>query len=91
MKECPFCEGCAQVERNSNIFHGQNYSDRYPPDVAKQEHGFRVRCVKCGCQTCWWHFKHEAIATWNKRHLSHTSGIKSAYLSILQRVRTARR
>lgn len=70
IKKCPHCGSDAELEEDRNIFHGQCYSDRYPPAVANQDHGYRIRCVKCGCQTCWWHYKKEAIEIWNKRHLT---------------------
>ncbi len=70
IKECPFCGSDAVFVRDPNIFYGQSYSDRYPKDVANQNHGFRIRCVKCGCCTCWWHYKTEAIKIWNNRHLT---------------------
>ena len=73
LKECPFCGSDAELEEDRNIFHGQNYSDRYSPDVARQDHGYKIRCVKCGCQTCWWHYKREAIEAWRKRHLTNSS------------------
>lgn len=67
LKKCPFCASCAEIQRDRHIFHGQIYSDRYPPSVAKQDHGYRVRCLKCGCQTCWWHYLKEAVGVWSKR------------------------
>ena len=73
LKECPFCGGLAGLERDSNIFQGQCYSDRYQPSVANQDHGYRIRCGKCGCQTCWWHFKAEASKAWDSRHLTPTA------------------
>lgn len=74
LKECPFCGSDAELEEDRNIFHGQSYTDRYPPDVARQDHGYKIRCVKCGCQTCWWHYKQEAVEAWNKRHLTTSQG-----------------
>ena len=67
LKPCPFCGGEATLERSSTIFIGQVYSDRYKEPIASQNHGFSVRCNKCGCQTCWWHKEKEAIEAWNKR------------------------
>lgn len=65
---CPCCESKrVDMERNDSIFHGQNYSDRYPPEAAKQNHGFRARCGNCGLQTCWWHYKQEVVTYWNGR------------------------
>jgi len=66
---CPFCGfPLHEVERSKGIFFGQTYSDRYPEGVAKQNHGFSIRCEGCGCQTCWWHYDWEAIKAWNNRH-----------------------
>jgi hypothetical protein len=67
MKPCPHCGHPAETEIDASVFYGQIYSDRYPPKVAEQNHGFRVRCVMCGCQTCWWHYESEAIEAWDKR------------------------
>ena len=64
---CPCCGGAAKVERDGRIFTGQDYGGRYPPEVAKQNHGFQVRCQKCGLQTCWWHYESEAVEHWNAR------------------------
>ncbi len=65
---CPFCDGIAELEINHTIFKGQNYSNKYPPEVATQMHGFRIRCIKCGGQTCWWHYEEEARKAWKKRY-----------------------
>jgi len=53
---------------DGTIFRRQVYSDRYPKNVAKQDHGYQIRCGKCGCQTCWWHYKKEAVNIWNTRN-----------------------
>ncbi len=63
---CLHCGSLGELERDPNIFHDQIYSDRYPHDVAIQDHGFRIRCINCGCQTCWWHYEQEAKDAWNK-------------------------
>lgn len=55
------------LERHSSIFAGQIYSDRYPEPICRQHHGFKVRCGKCGMQTCWWHYEKEAKEAWNLR------------------------
>ena len=68
IKSCPFCGGISVVCMDGTIFRGQVYSDRYPKNVAKQDHGYQIRCGKCGCQTCWWHYKKEAINIWNTRN-----------------------
>ncbi len=75
LNPCPHCNALAELEEDSRIFEedsriflGQDYSDRYPEKVARLNHGYRVRCVKCGCQTCWWHYANEAINAWNTRH-----------------------
>ena len=65
--QCPFCNSDPEMQEDPTVFVGQVYSNRYPSKVAKQNNGFRIRCVRCGCQTCWWHYKTEAIETWNKR------------------------
>lgn len=68
LKSCPFCgEPAATVERDGKVFQGQYYTDAYPEPVASQNHGFRVRCECCGCQTCWWHYMGEALHFWNSR------------------------
>lgn len=67
IKSCPFCGGTAWLEMDSNIFWGQCYSDQYPSSIANQNYGYRIRCEKCGCQTCWWHFKAETNRVWNIR------------------------
>ena len=64
---CPCCGCDAGIDRDNSIFNGQNYGDRYPPEVAKQNHGFKVRCHGCGIQTCYWHYELEAVEAWNKR------------------------
>lgn len=65
LAECPHCL-CADVEmeRSESIFYGQDYSERYPREIALQNHGFRARCPKCGCQTCWWHYESEVVDAW---------------------------
>ena len=68
LKPCPFCGSDAEMERDNTVFAGQIYSDRYPNPVDRQRHGFRARCSKCGCQTCWWHYQYEAEVAWNARH-----------------------
>lgn len=65
IKNC-FCGSPAELERNSAVFVRQDYSDRYEKPISLQAHGFRVRCIKCGMQTCWWHLKDEAVSIWNK-------------------------
>ncbi len=67
LKPCPTCGKLASVNRDSSVFQGQNYGDRYPHDVAIQAHGYQVRCLVCGLQTCWWHYESEAIEAWNRR------------------------
>jgi hypothetical protein len=64
---CPCCGSDADMERDSSIFQGQVYSDRYPEEVAKQSHGFKIRCHGCGLQTCYWHYKQEAVDAWSLR------------------------
>jgi len=64
---CPFCGGEAELETDRNIFHGQIYSDRYPSEVARQDHGYRVICLVCRCRTCWWHYEEEAQRAWDSR------------------------
>jgi hypothetical protein len=32
---------------------------------------WRVRCEKCGCQTCWWHSEQAARRAWNTRAAGH--------------------
>ncbi|MFA5921208.1 MAG: hypothetical protein WC856_07935 [Methylococcaceae bacterium] len=72
---CPCCgKNAAERQRDDNIFAGQIYSDRYPASVAKQRHGFRVRCAVCGVQTCWWHYQQEAAESWNTRPNAKLSG-----------------
>lgn len=66
IKHCPMCGGQARLTRDNSIFSGQDYGDRYPPKVARQDHGFQIRC-HCGLQTCWWHYDHEALEHWNDR------------------------
>ncbi len=68
LKTCPCCGVEAKLIQDNNVFNGQIYSDRYPPKVASQNYGFQVRCVKCGLQTCWWHYEKEAIEIWNTRY-----------------------
>ena len=68
LKPCPFCGLDDQrINRNSNIFHGQTYSDRYPKQIGEQNHGFNIRCEGCGNQTCYWHLENEAANAWNTR------------------------
>ena len=64
---CPCCDGVATLNESSTVFIRQNYSDRYKEPVASQSNGFQIRCLKCGLQTCWWHYKQEAIDNWNTR------------------------
>jgi len=65
IKNC-FCGYPAKIEKDTMCFFRQEYSDRYPEPVASQPHGFKIRCVKCGIQTCFWHYESEAIEAWNK-------------------------
>lgn len=62
LKPCPYCK-CADVRMSldRSIFAGQVYVDE-PGDE-----GWKARCEKCGCQTCWWHSEEQAIAAWNTR------------------------
>lgn len=60
-----FCGSPAQLHTDDNIFRGQNYGDRYPEPVASQNHGYKIRCVMCGMQTCWWHYAREVYQAWN--------------------------
>jgi hypothetical protein len=67
LNDCPCCRASyAKLIRDDTVFSGQDYSPRY-----KEPHnyGFKIRCQKCGLQTCWWHFSEEAIAAWNTRPL----------------------
>lgn len=64
---CPCCGAPGEIERDSSIFAGQVYSDRYPEPVCRQAHGHRVRCMSCGLQTCWWHYQQESVDAWNDR------------------------
>jgi len=58
--------GCnAMLQEDSKIFIRQNYGNRYPEPIASQNNGYKIRCVMCGMQTCWWHRKDEAISAWN--------------------------
>ena len=68
LKPCPFC-GCKDIAIicNGIIFKGQCYSDRYPAEVANQNHGYKTRCEECGNQTCFWHYQNESIKAWNTR------------------------
>ena len=66
-KSCPCCGSTASLQMDKTIFIGQNYSDRYKKPVASQSWGYQIRCDKCGLQTCWWHYPHEAATHWNKR------------------------
>ena len=61
--DCPICKGISFIEYDGKIFLGQHY-DNYPKN---HNHGYKIRCSKCGCQTCWWHTKEEAITKWNTR------------------------
>ena len=67
LKDCPACGGIAGINRDDSVFIGQHYTDRYPEKVAEQDHGYQVRCGRCGLQTCWWHYEQEAIDAWNRR------------------------
>ena len=68
LKACPCCKSDnVGMVRNNNIFRGQTYSDRYPKNVANQNHGFRVACGNCGLKTCWWHYELESLESWNTR------------------------
>ena len=69
LKPCQCGRHMTQIEKDDHIFAGQDYGDRYPEAVAKQNHGYRVRCASCGMQTCWWHYEEEAISAWNTRPL----------------------
>jgi len=64
IKKC-FCGGEALKHYSSIIFIGQDYGDRYPETVSRQNHGYQIRCEKCGLQTCWWHYEQEAVSAWN--------------------------
>lgn len=64
IKKC-FCGCNAELLEDYGIFFGQNYGDRYPDTVAKQNNGYKIRCVVCGLQTCWWHYEKEALSAWN--------------------------
>lgn len=64
---CKVCGAHAELQRDGGIFIGQIYSDRYPEKVANQNHGYRIRCLRCGLQTCWWHYEKEAITHWNSK------------------------
>lgn len=65
IKKC-FCGSTyVLLHRDSVIFARQNYEGRYPANIAKQNHGFKIRCDNCGMQTCWWHLKSEVYKAWN--------------------------
>lgn len=64
---CPCCGKEAHIVCDNGIFKGQDHSDRYPPLVAKQSHGFQVECFDRCLMTCWWHYDSEAIFVWNNR------------------------
>lgn len=68
MKPCPHC-GCdvVDMETDHTVFAGCDFGERYPEPVRRQRHGHRARCGRCGCQTCWWHYKSEAVDAWNAR------------------------
>jgi len=82
LKPCHGCDSIAELLRDNTVFRGQSYSDRYPRVVANQTHGFQIRCAKCGLQTCWWHYKREAIKAWNFRSIT-TKGKREKYISLL--------
>ena len=63
---CPFCDGLPAIHTDTRVFLGQEYGG-YPRRVATQNHGYQIRCEKCGCQTCWWHYQIEATTAWNTR------------------------
>ncbi|HBP92925.1 MAG TPA: hypothetical protein DD710_10345 [Alcanivorax sp.] len=67
---CPFCgcnDGRIELQTDHAIFAGMDFGNRYPEPISRQPHGHNVRCGGCGCQTCWWHYKREAIDAWNRR------------------------
>lgn len=66
ISKCPCCRGHAAMSRHDTIFAGQLYN-RYPEPISNQNHGFQIRCEKCGMQTCWWHIESEALSAWNTR------------------------
>ena len=67
LKACQSCGGNTyEIIRDPYVFKGQNYGKRYPIEVSTQPHGYKFRC-ECGMQTCWWHYKQEAIDQWNTR------------------------
>lgn len=54
---CPCCgSGATSLESHSS--KGQDCSQR---------HGYQVRCMACGLQTCWWRHAAEAASAWNTR------------------------
>ncbi len=68
LRSCPFCGSkYIEIERDSRVFHGADFGNRYPSKVSKQSHGFRGRCEECGCQTCYWHYESEVAEAWNRR------------------------
>lgn len=59
------CGNVAEFITDNTIFARQDYGSRSPRPIASQDHGYQVRCIMCGLQTCWWHLKDEAISAWN--------------------------
>ena len=59
------CTGTAELLTNNTIFAGLFFGSRYPEPIASQSNGYKIRCMMCGMQTCWWHLKNEAINAWN--------------------------
>jgi hypothetical protein len=68
ISKCPCCGGHAVMSRHDTIFTGQFY-ERYPAPTSTQNHGFQIRCEKCGMQTCYRPFENEALAAWNARSI----------------------
>jgi hypothetical protein len=64
IKKCP-CGGDAILQEDLKIFIHQFYGDRYPEPIASQNNGYKIRCIMCGLQTCWWHIESEAVSVWN--------------------------
>ena len=58
LKPCPFCAWITPM-----LIHSAHCFAKSPG----QNDGFKLRCDKCGIQTCWWHTKDQAIAAWNSR------------------------